>query len=76
MMTANCATSNLGTFGGPPFGKVDGQIQSVVHASIQETVELGKARIRVGAKEIVEKSPALIEVIGGVRRAQCLVLYS
>lgn len=43
--------------------------------SIEETAEMGKARIRVTAREIVEKSPVMIEVIGGVMRETCRLLY-
>ena len=48
----------------------------VYGASIEETARLGKARIRISAKEIAEKSPAMIEVIGGVLHEECLALYS
>jgi tRNA(adenine34) deaminase len=48
----------------------------VYGVSIEETAELGKARIRVSANEIAEKSPVMIEVIGGVLRQECLALYS
>ena len=47
----------------------------VYGASIEETVRLGKSRIRVGAKEIVEKSPGWFEVIGGIQKERCLDLY-
>ena len=47
----------------------------VYGASIEETARLGKSRILVGAKEIVDKSPATVEVIGGVLREECLSLY-
>jgi tRNA(adenine34) deaminase len=51
-------------------------VTSIVYgASIEETARLGKARIRVGAKEIVEKSPVMVEVIEGVLRSECLDLY-
>ncbi len=43
--------------------------------SIQETARLGKARIQVSAREIVEKSPVMIEVIGGVLKEACKQLY-
>ncbi len=50
-------------------------VTSIVYgASIEETANLGKARIRVGAKEIVEKSPVMVEVIGGVLHSECLDL--
>ncbi len=44
--------------------------------SIQETARMGKARILVSAGEIVEKSPVMIEVIGGVLREECRALYA
>ena len=47
----------------------------VFGASIEETARLGKSRIRVGAQEIVGRGPAIVEVIGGVRKAECLALY-
>ncbi|NMC80480.1 MAG: hypothetical protein GYA59_14055, partial [Chloroflexi bacterium] len=51
-------------------------VTSIVYgASIEETARLGKARIRVGAKEIVEKSPVMVEVIEGVLHSECLDLY-
>jgi len=43
--------------------------------SIEETAGMGKSRIRVGAREIVEKSPVMIEVIGDVLREACRSLY-
>ncbi len=51
-------------------------LTSIVYgASIQETAQLGKARILVGAREIVEKAPVRIEVIGGVLNDECRLLY-
>lgn len=51
-------------------------VTSIVYgASIEETVRLGKARIEVGCREIVEKSPVAVEIIGGVARDECLALY-
>jgi tRNA(Arg) A34 adenosine deaminase TadA len=47
----------------------------VFGASIEETARLGKSRIRVGAQEIVSRGTALVEVIGGVREAECLAHY-
>ncbi len=47
----------------------------VFGASIEETARLGKSRIRVGAAEIVSRGPAIVEVIAGVRAAECLALY-
>jgi len=48
----------------------------VYGASIEETARLGKARILMGAREIATRSPALVEVIGGVLKDECLALYS
>ncbi len=47
----------------------------VYGASIEETARLGNSRIRISVNEIVEKSPAMIEVIGGVLHDRCLSLY-
>jgi tRNA(adenine34) deaminase len=47
----------------------------VFGASIEETAQLGKSRIRVTATEIVGRSPGWTEVIGGVLAEQCLNLY-
>jgi tRNA(adenine34) deaminase len=47
----------------------------VFGASIEQTARLGRSRIRVGADEIVSRGPAIVEVIGGVREAECLALY-
>jgi tRNA(adenine34) deaminase len=47
----------------------------VYGVSIEETAQLGQARIRVGSREIIRKSPAMIEVIGDVLRDECLALY-
>jgi tRNA(Arg) A34 adenosine deaminase TadA len=44
-------------------------------ASIAETAAAGRTRIRIDAAEVVEKSPALIEVIGGVLHNECLAFY-
>lgn len=43
--------------------------------SIEETAKMGKARIRIAAQEIVDRSPVMIEVIGGVLREACRLLY-
>jgi tRNA(Arg) A34 adenosine deaminase TadA len=43
--------------------------------SIQETAKLGKSRILVSAEEIIERSPVLLEVIGGIRSDACKLLY-
>jgi tRNA(Arg) A34 adenosine deaminase TadA len=51
-------------------------VSTIVYgASIEETAKMGKARIGVSAKEIVEKSPVQIEIIPGVLRDECLALY-
>jgi guanine deaminase len=47
----------------------------VFGASAAETAALGKARIQVPAREIVERSPERIEVIPGVLHEACLALY-
>ncbi|MGD0752886.1 MAG: nucleoside deaminase [Anaerolineales bacterium] len=47
----------------------------VYGVSIEETAAMGKSRIRVSAKEIIEKSPVMIEVIGDVLREECRALY-
>ena len=47
----------------------------VFGASIADTAALGKARIQVGAREIVDRSPATVEVLGGWRQPDCLELY-
>jgi tRNA(adenine34) deaminase len=51
-------------------------LTSIVYGvSIEETARMGKSRIRVSAKEIIAKSPVMIEVIGGVLNEQCRSLY-
>jgi tRNA(adenine34) deaminase len=47
----------------------------VYGVSIEETVRMGKSRIRVSAKEIIEKGPVMIEVIGEVLKDECRSLY-
>jgi tRNA(Arg) A34 adenosine deaminase TadA len=47
----------------------------VYGVSIEETVRLGKSRIRVSSKEIFDKSPVMVEVIGDVLKEKCKVLY-
>ncbi len=47
----------------------------VYGVSIEETAQLGKARIRVSAKEIVERSPVMVEVIGNILKEECRELY-
>ena len=50
-------------------------ITVVYGASIEETANLGRSRIRVSAQEIIERSPVMIDVIGGVLRDECRSLY-
>ena len=47
----------------------------VYGVSIDETARLGKSRIRISASDIVAKSPAMVEVIGGVLEDECRALY-
>jgi tRNA(Arg) A34 adenosine deaminase TadA len=47
----------------------------VYGASIEKTARLGRSRILVGSREIIKKSPVMIEVIGDVLKAECLSLY-
>lgn len=47
----------------------------VFGASIEATAGRGKSRIRVPAREIVDRSPAMIEVIPGVLERECMALY-
>jgi tRNA(Arg) A34 adenosine deaminase TadA len=47
----------------------------VYGASIAETAQMGRARITVSAQEIVDRSPAIVEVMGGVLGEQCRSLY-
>ena len=44
-------------------------------ASIEATAALGKARIRVPAREIAERSPVRLEVVGGILEDECMGLY-
>jgi tRNA(adenine34) deaminase len=48
----------------------------VYGVSIQETARLGKARILLSAKEIVDRSPVMLEVIGDVLKDECRLLYA
>jgi len=51
-------------------------LTSIVYGvSIAETAVLGKARIQVEARQIVARSPVMIEVIGGVLAETCRGLY-
>lgn len=47
----------------------------VFGASIEETAALGKARIRIPAQEVIDRSPVRVEVVGGVLGEECLALY-
>jgi len=47
----------------------------VYGASIDETIRLGKSRIQISAKQIVDNSPTMVEVIGGILKDKCLRLY-
>jgi tRNA(Arg) A34 adenosine deaminase TadA len=47
----------------------------VYGASIAETAQMGRSRILVSAQEMVDRSPAMVEVIGGVLGEQCRSLY-
>ena len=47
----------------------------VYGASIEETARLGKSRIRVSAQEIASRSPAAVEIVGGVLAEACTALY-
>ncbi len=44
-------------------------------ASIEATAALGKARIRIPAQEVADRSPVRLEVVGGVLEEECLALY-
>lgn len=47
----------------------------VYGVSIEETAQLGRSRIRVPAAEIVQRSPAVVEVVGDVLHDECRALY-
>ncbi len=47
----------------------------VFGASIEDTSKMGRKRILVSCKELIEKSPVKIEIIGGVLRDRCMELY-
>jgi tRNA(Arg) A34 adenosine deaminase TadA len=47
----------------------------VYGVSIEETAQMGKSRIRVSAREIIIRSPVIIEVVGEVLREECRALY-
>jgi len=48
----------------------------VYGVSIEETARMGKSRIRVSTKEIIEHGPVMIEVIGDVLREESRALYA
>jgi tRNA(Arg) A34 adenosine deaminase TadA len=48
----------------------------VYGASIEEIARLGESRIQISAKKIVEKSPVMLEVFGGVLKEECLRFYN
>lgn len=47
----------------------------VFGASIDDTARLGRSRILLSAQEVVSRSPALVEVVGGVLAEECMTLY-
>jgi tRNA(Arg) A34 adenosine deaminase TadA len=47
----------------------------VFGASIEQTAQLGRSRIRMNVAEIVSRSPGWTEVVGGVLAEECLDLY-
>jgi tRNA(Arg) A34 adenosine deaminase TadA len=47
----------------------------VYGASIEKTAPLGLPRILIGAREVVERSPVMVEVIGGVLEGECMAIY-
>jgi tRNA(Arg) A34 adenosine deaminase TadA len=44
--------------------------------SIQEAAKPGISRIMLRAEEIIERAPVLLEVIGGILKDECKLLYS
>ncbi len=44
-------------------------------SSISDTAAMGRTRIQVGAKEIADRSPRVLDVVGGVLRTECDTLY-
>jgi tRNA(Arg) A34 adenosine deaminase TadA len=43
--------------------------------SIEETVRMGRSRIRVNTQHIIDNSPCLLEIIGDVLHDDCKLLY-
>jgi tRNA(Arg) A34 adenosine deaminase TadA len=51
-------------------------VSTIVYgASIEKTAPLGLSRIMISAREVVERSPVMIEVIGGVLEDACMAIY-
>ena len=51
-------------------------LTSIVYGvSIDETARMGKSRIRVNSREIIRRSPVMVEVIGDVLHDVCRALY-
>jgi tRNA(Arg) A34 adenosine deaminase TadA len=48
----------------------------VFGASIEETAGLGRSRIRINSREVIDRSPVTMEVIGGILREECRALYT
>ncbi len=48
----------------------------VYGASIKKTVKIGRTRIEISSKEVIERFPVLMEVIGGVLQEECEALYT
>jgi hypothetical protein len=52
--------------------KMWANLMTIVHGTaIEETAQLGRSRIRVGSREIVERSPVRLEVIGEIFWEEC-----
>lgn len=43
--------------------------------SIEDTARLGRTRIQINSRELVEKSPVMVEIIGEVLKEECQALY-
>jgi tRNA(Arg) A34 adenosine deaminase TadA len=51
-------------------------VSTIVYgASIEKTAPLGLSRIMISAREVVERSPVMIEVIGDVLEDACMAIY-
>ncbi len=44
-------------------------------SSIADTAAMGRSRIQVSVKEIADRSPRVLDVVGGLLRAECDALY-